>query len=33
MLEMVVIGCIGVLLDRALLLLTRMPQVRWGYER
>jgi NitT/TauT family transport system permease protein len=31
--EMIVIGLIGVLLDRVLLRLTRIPSVRWGYER
>jgi NitT/TauT family transport system permease protein len=30
---MVVIGVIGVALDRALVQLTRIPSVRWGYER
>lgn len=30
---MIVIGSIGVLLDRILLRLTRLPQVRWGYDR
>lgn len=30
---MVVIGLIGVVLDRLLVLLTRIPSVRWGYER
>jgi NitT/TauT family transport system permease protein len=30
---MIVIGLIGVLLDQALLLLTHIPSVRWGYER
>lgn len=30
---MIVIGAIGVLLDRILLRLTRLPQVRWGYDR
>jgi NitT/TauT family transport system permease protein len=30
---MIVIGLIGVLLDQALLLLSRIPSVRWGYER
>lgn len=30
---MIVIGMIGVVLDRILLLLTRIPSVRWGYER
>jgi NitT/TauT family transport system permease protein len=31
--NMVVIGLIGVLLDRLLLRLTRIPSVRWGYDR
>jgi NitT/TauT family transport system permease protein len=31
--EMIVIGIIGVLLDRVLVQLTRIPSVRWGYER
>jgi NitT/TauT family transport system permease protein len=31
--EMVVIGLIGVVLDRVLERLTRIPSVRWGYER
>lgn len=30
---MIVIGIIGVLLDRLLVRLTRLPNVRWGYER
>ena len=30
---MVVIGMIGVALDRVLVQLTRIPSVRWGYER
>ncbi len=30
---MVVIGLIGVALDRLLVQLTRVPSVRWGYER
>lgn len=30
---MVVIGAIGVLLDRVLVQLTKIPSVRWGYER
>ncbi len=29
---MIVIGTIGVLLDRVMLRLTLLPQVRWGYE-
>lgn len=31
--NMVVIGLIGVALDRVLVGLTRIPSVRWGYER
>ncbi|MGH9768060.1 MAG: ABC transporter permease [Blastocatellia bacterium] len=31
--EMVVIGSIGVVIDRALVQLTKIPSVRWGYER
>lgn len=31
--EMIVIGLIGVVLDRVLERLTRIPSVRWGYER
>jgi NitT/TauT family transport system permease protein len=30
---MIVIGLIGVGIDRLLVQLTRMPGVRWGYER
>ena len=30
---MVVIGLIGVGLDRVLVMLTRIPSVRWGYDR
>jgi NitT/TauT family transport system permease protein len=30
---MVVIGLLGVVLDRLLVRLTRIPSVRWGYER
>jgi NitT/TauT family transport system permease protein len=30
---MIVIGVIGVVLDRVLLQLTRISSVRWGYER
>jgi NitT/TauT family transport system permease protein len=30
---MIAIGIIGVLLDRLLVRLTRLPNVRWGYER
>lgn len=31
--EMIVIGAIGVLIDRVLVQLTTIPSVRWGYER
>lgn len=31
--EMIVIGIIGVLIDRVLVQLTAIPSVRWGYER
>ena len=31
--DMIAIGLIGVALDRVLLRLTRIPSVRWGYER
>ena len=31
--NMIVIGLIGVVIDRLLLLLTRLPKIRWGYER
>jgi NitT/TauT family transport system permease protein len=31
--EMIVIGGIGVLIDRILMRLTRIPSVRWAYER
>src|SRR5256885_46681 len=31
--NMIVIGFIGVLIDRLLLQLTKMPSIRWGYER
>jgi len=31
--EMIVIGLIGVVIDRLLARLTRIPSVRWGYER
>ena len=31
--NMVVIGIIGVLLDRLLMQLSRIPSVRWGYEQ
>jgi NitT/TauT family transport system permease protein len=30
---MVVIGLIGIALDRMLMTMTRIPSVRWGYER
>jgi hypothetical protein len=30
---MVVIGLLGVALDRLLVQLTKIPSVRWGYER
>ena len=30
---MIVIGVIGIVLDRILLQLTKIPSVRWGYER
>jgi NitT/TauT family transport system permease protein len=30
---MIVIGSIGVIIDRILVRLTRIPSVRWGYER
>lgn len=30
---MIVIGIIGVIIDRMLVQLTRIPSVRWGYER
>jgi NitT/TauT family transport system permease protein len=30
---MVIIGLIGVVIDRLLVRLTRLPSVRWGYER
>lgn len=30
---MVVIGIIGVIIDRLLMRLTRLPSVRWGYDR
>ena len=30
---MIVIGVIGVVIDRVLLQLTRISSVRWGYER
>jgi NitT/TauT family transport system permease protein len=30
---MIVIGIIGVVIDRLLVQLTRIPSVRWGYER
>lgn len=31
--NMIVIGIIGVVIDRLLLQLTRLPSIRWGYER
>jgi NitT/TauT family transport system permease protein len=31
--EMITIGLIGVLIDRVLTQLTKIPSVRWGYER
>lgn len=31
--NMIVVGIIGVVIDRLLLLLTRIPSIRWGYER
>lgn len=31
--NMIVIGFIGVVIDRLLLLLTKLPSLRWGYER
>lgn len=31
--EMIVIGLIGVVIDRVLSRLTKVPSVRWGYER
>jgi NitT/TauT family transport system permease protein len=30
---MIVIGVIGIVIDRILIQLTRIPSVRWGYER
>lgn len=30
---MVIIGCIGVVLDRLILQLTRFPSIRWGYDK
>ena len=30
---MIVIGIIGVIIDRLLMRLTRLPSVRWGYDR
>ncbi|MDQ3812442.1 MAG: ABC transporter permease [Armatimonadota bacterium] len=30
---MIIIGAIGVMLDRLLMLLTRIPSVRWGYDQ
>jgi NitT/TauT family transport system permease protein len=31
--EMIVIGLVGVAIDRALEQLTKIPSIRWGYER
>lgn len=31
--HMIVIGLVGIVLDRLLLRLTRVPSVRWGYDR
>jgi NitT/TauT family transport system permease protein len=31
--NMIVIGLIGVVIDRLLLQLTKLPSIRWGYER
>jgi NitT/TauT family transport system permease protein len=31
--NMIVIGLIGVVIDRLLLQLTKVPSIRWGYER
>lgn len=31
--QMIVIGCIGIIIDRLLLGFTKIPSVRWGYER
>ncbi len=31
--NMIVIGFIGVAIDRLLLQLTKIPSIRWGYER
>jgi NitT/TauT family transport system permease protein len=31
--EMIVIGLVGVGIDRALVQLTKVPSIRWGYER
>ena len=30
---MIVIGMVGVAIDRVLVQLTKIPSVRWGYER
>ena len=30
---MIVIGVIGIAIDRILVQLTRIPSIRWGYER
>jgi len=31
--EMIVIGLVGICLDRVLFQLTKIPSIRWGYER
>ena len=31
--QMIVIGLIGVTMDRVLMRLTRIPSVQWGYQR
>jgi NitT/TauT family transport system permease protein len=31
--EMIVIGLVGVGIDRALEQLTKIPSIRWGYDR
>jgi NitT/TauT family transport system permease protein len=31
--EMIVIGLVGIAIDRALVQLTKIPSLRWGYER
>ena len=30
---MIVIGILGVIIDRLLMRLTQLPSVRWGYDR